>query len=138
MLHEIAVLTGPHFRYEEEALYPGLVRFFGESYVEKLYADHDGAIRGAAELVEIAGKESWSARDVERGQALVRGILPHVSDCDGLSILVERLPDSFIQNIFRVREQSLAAGLDLITWAKGVRQRAAFAETHQARAALVK
>lgn len=29
LLHQTARLTGPHFRYEEEALYPGLTELFG-------------------------------------------------------------------------------------------------------------
>jgi len=44
LLHHTAVLTGPHFRYEEEALYPNLVDILGEEYVEKLLGDHDRVI----------------------------------------------------------------------------------------------
>jgi hypothetical protein len=41
---EVARVTGPHFRYEEEALYPALVPVFGPDYIEKLLGDHDLAM----------------------------------------------------------------------------------------------
>src|SRR5574340_164669 len=54
---QVARLTGPHFRYEEESLYPALVDIFGPDYIDKLLADHDQAIANAARLVELAGRE---------------------------------------------------------------------------------
>ncbi|HKJ69916.1 MAG TPA: hemerythrin domain-containing protein, partial [bacterium] len=36
LLNKTAELTGPHFRYEEEALYPGLVGICGKGYIESL------------------------------------------------------------------------------------------------------
>jgi hypothetical protein len=51
LLRQAAALTGPHFRYEEEYLYPGLVQIFGEEYIEKLLGDHGVAIGTAKKLV---------------------------------------------------------------------------------------
>lgn len=118
LLQRIARLTGPHFRYEEEALYPALVQIFGRAYVRRLFTDHDTAIHSAQRLMELAGRDSWSEAEAEEGVALVRGILPHVSDCDGLSIMVERLPDEQVSGILAARERSNAAGLDLLSWAR--------------------
>ncbi len=84
LLGQIAALTGPHFRYEEESLYPSLVTIFGSEYVEQLLGDHDRVIGSAHKLVELAGKPSLTDADVAAAVRLVRGILPHVSDCDGL------------------------------------------------------
>src|SRR6516165_5355764 len=53
VLSEVARITGPHFRYEEEALYPALVPVFGPEYIEKLLGDHDFAIASARRLVEL-------------------------------------------------------------------------------------
>src|SRR5215471_16796145 len=53
LLSEVARITGPHFRYEEEALYPALVPVFGSDYVEKLLGDHDFAIASASRLAEL-------------------------------------------------------------------------------------
>ncbi len=123
LLEQAAVLTGPHFRYEEEALYPALVQIFGEAYIEHLFGDHDRAIGGAKRLVELAGKTPLEDDDVEEAIGLVRSILPHVSDCDGLSIMVELLEDGSVQSILDARAGSLEAGLDLLRWAREVRER---------------
>lgn len=123
LLEQTATLTGPHFRYEEETLYPALTTIFGESYVEHLFAEHDGAIERARALVGLAQQESLADADVSRAVRFLREILPHVSDCDGLSVMVEVLPEEQVQSILAARERSRRAGLDLLSWATTVRGR---------------
>jgi len=123
LLNQIAALTGPHFRYEEESLYPSLVEIFGQEYVEKLLEDHDGAIRSAGRLIQLSNKDPLTEEDIAEATRLIRGILPHVSDCDGLSIMVERLPSTKVQHILDARDRSLQEGLNLVDWAGRVRQR---------------
>ncbi len=123
LLNEVAALTGPHFRYEEDALYPALVKIFGEEYVEELLSAHDGAIGMAEALVALAEKEALTDDDVTNAAGLIRRVLPHVSDCDGLSIMVELLPEDEIRSILETRERSLDAGLDLLQWSREVRSR---------------
>jgi hypothetical protein len=125
LLDRVAQLTGPHFRYEEESLYPGLVEIFGPEYIDKLLGDHDAAIGTAKELVDVAQKDSLSAEDAATAIRWVRSILPHVSDCDGLSIMVERLADQKIKAIFTARDRAQKESLDLLTWAAKVRGRPA-------------
>ncbi len=122
LLGKIAGLTGPHFRYEEETLYPSLVQIFGAEYVDSLIDDHDGAISGARRLVELAGGNLGDT-EVDEARKIIRGILPHVSDCDGLSIMVERLEDQEVAGILANRDSSLAENLDLLTWDDTVRTR---------------
>lgn len=123
LLNQTATLTGPHFRYEEEALYPALVEIFGEEYIEKLLSDHDRAIGTAKVLIDLAGKERFTDGDIAKAVRLVRSVLPHVSDCDGLSIMVERLPASTVDSVLEARARSGRAGLDLLQWASQVRTR---------------
>jgi hypothetical protein len=125
LLGQIAALTGPHFRYEEESLYPNLVDVFGVEYVDKLLGDHDGAIRTARRLVELASLDRLDDAQVAEAVAGARSILPHVSDCDGLSIMVERFPDERIDTILDTRQRALTADVDLLTWAGGIRNRPA-------------
>ncbi|HEU5161328.1 MAG TPA: hemerythrin domain-containing protein [Streptosporangiaceae bacterium] len=125
LISAIAAATGPHFRYEEEAMYPQLVDIFGDAYVDKLLADHDGAIRNARELLDLAGNSVLTAEQADRGVELTRQILPHVSDCDGLSIMVETLPEEAVGRILTARRAARAAGLDLLTWAATERDRGA-------------
>lgn len=122
-LGQVAALAGPHFRYEEESLYPALVPIFGEPYIESLFGAHDGAIAGARRLVELAGSDALDDAEVAEAVGIARGILPHVSDCDGLSIMVEVLPAAEVESIFAARERSLGEGLDLLRWADEVRSR---------------
>ncbi|MFB4307155.1 hemerythrin domain-containing protein [Actinomadura sp. GTD37] len=115
--------TGPHFRYEEESMYPQLVAIFGAEYVAKLLADHDGAIRNVQRLYTLTGHDRLTPRQAERGIELTRQILPHVSDCDGLSIMVETLPEDTVDAILTTRRHARAAGLSLLTWAATARER---------------
>lgn len=123
LLSGAAAYVGPHFRYEEECLYPVLTEFLGEEHIEHLLADHDSAIGAAAQLVVLAGKDSLGDADVAEARKLIREILPHVSDCDGLSLLVEVLEDEKVKSILDARDRSLQAGLDLFRWANEVRER---------------
>lgn len=123
LLGQAAAFVGPHFRYEEESLYPALVGLFGEEYVEKLLSDHDRAIGIAQRLVEMA-QGGLSDDNVRQATRLIRGsVLPHVSDCDGLSIMVEKLSEDEVQRVLDARERSLRDGLSLFDWASQVRQR---------------
>lgn len=95
---------------------------FDPAYVDSLLDDHDGVVAGARRLVELAGGALDDA-DVAEAVAVVRGILPHVSDCDGLSIMVERLDDATVRGILDARDRSLEAGVDLLRWADEIRRR---------------
>ena len=100
-----------------------LVPIFGAGYVEKLLSDHHDSIATAARLVELAHRERLSGPEAEEAAARVRGILPHLRDCDGLSIMVELLPDEQIEAVLDTRARSLEAGLGLLEWAAELRAR---------------
>jgi hypothetical protein len=121
----VATATGPHFQYEEEAMYPELRDIFGEAYVARLLAHHDGAIRNVREVLGLARQATLTEEQAERGARLAREILPQVSDCEGLTIMVETLPDELISQILAARNAALGANLDLLTWADTQRPRGA-------------
>jgi hypothetical protein len=123
LLGAVASFAGPHFRYEEEALYPALVEIFGSEYVAELLRAHDGAIAGARRLVELSRRGTLADAEVEEAVQIIRKVLPHVSDCDGLSIMVERLPEPKVRSILAARDVSRADGLSLFEWAEQVRER---------------
>lgn len=120
-LEECTRVTGPHFRYEEEALYPALIPLFGRDYVDELLEEHDLAIDAARRLSELAGREELTQREAEEAQHLVQQMLPHVSDCDGLAIMMEVVPQSQVDEVLRARERAQQENLDLLTWAEGLR-----------------
>jgi hypothetical protein len=53
----------------------------------------------------------------------LQSILPHVTDCDGLSILIETLPEDKLRSILETRDRANERGLDLIAWAEQERDR---------------
>ncbi len=123
ILEEAAKLAGPHFRYEEETLYPYLVEIFGRDYIEKLLDDHNRIIETISTLVEFSRNEQLSDDEVQTATDLTRTILPHVSDCDGLSIMVERLSSEKVQSILQSRDRAFSENLDLFRWVNEARKR---------------
>jgi hypothetical protein len=122
LIAAVAEVTGPYFRYEE-AMYPQLTGIFGDTYAGKLLADQDGAIRDARELQRLAGHDELTEEQAGRGAELIRQILPHVSDSDGLTIMVETMPDDAADRILPARKAAQEA--DLLTWAATARERRA-------------
>lgn len=123
LLKELDIITGPHFRYEEETLYPALISIFGEPYINKLMTDHDLAIARANKLKSIIEKKEQSEDDYLEGINLVRSILPHVSDCEGLTIMVEKLSKEKIENIINSMKSSREQNIPLLKWSENLRGR---------------
>jgi hypothetical protein len=69
----------------------------------------------------MAHQSALSDEDVQRAVRYVRSVLPHVSDCDGLSIMVERLPEQEVQGVFCARAREV--NLNLLEWVDQVRGR---------------
>jgi len=109
-------LIGPHMQYEELVMYPELSVLFGREYVERMLSDHDRAFTVAATLMEIASKPEITDADVEVGNAAIQHLLPHVTDCDGLVLAIEVLPDDAQQRIFDARHQAFAGGITMMEW----------------------
>ncbi len=123
LIGQVASLTGPHFRYEEEALYPSLEQIFGDEFIEMLLIDHDGAIGTVKQLVELASQDELSSDDAREGRERIRRLLYHVSDCEGLSIMVERIPEETVASVLEARDRARSENLDLFEWAGSMRPR---------------
>lgn len=80
-----------------------------------------GAARQIGELLESPQFGESEASEVKD---LARSILPHVSDCDGLAIMVESVPEGTVGEVLETRAPSRAEGIDLLRWAEGIRQQA--------------
>jgi Hemerythrin HHE cation binding domain len=120
---EMMAHAGPHFHYEQEALYPALADIHGEDYVERLRAEHDAALEAIEELAELAEAEQLGEEETEYGRDLVRQLLPHVSDRGGLAMIMEVLPEESIKSILEVREESKRSGKSVLELAKGRKKR---------------
>ncbi len=120
---ELCVHLGPHFRYEEETLHPLLEPIVGKAQVEHLNREHDRVIVDTIYLAKLTGKERLGVSEARWGKRLVQQILPHVSDCDGLAIMVEIMPEAEVKSIFAAREAALKDNISLLEWASTIRPR---------------
>jgi hypothetical protein len=107
---------GPHMQYEEEVMYPALSTLYGDDYVTRMLEDHDRAFGVAGRLMEIASHDPITDGDVEDGERLIQGMLPHVTDCDGLVLAIEVLPEATQRKLFAARDRALAEGLTMMEW----------------------
>ncbi|MGH7932428.1 MAG: hemerythrin domain-containing protein [Candidatus Binataceae bacterium] len=128
-LTQAAALAGPHFRYEEEAFYPALIDVLDEEQVRKLISDHDRAIDAARNLARLAARNELTEQDAQSGAKYTRSLLPHVFECDGLSIMAELLPEEAMRQVLDSRDHSRGANLDLLRWANTARSHTAAPES---------
>src|SRR3972149_4645697 len=98
ILDNINKLVGPHFRYEEEALYPALKVYLGE-YVDQLLTEHDGVIQTAATCAQLLEKDHLTDEEGEQDARAAKALLIHVSNCDGLAFLSERLKKNELETL---------------------------------------
>ncbi len=123
LLNQAVKIAGPHLRYEEEALYPALKYFFHDTHIAHLLSDHDQLILTIQMLGQLAGLRQIQDEDAFKAEHYIRGVLPHISDCDGLSVMIERLPAAKVRAVLKARDRALDEGLDLLNYAAEARGR---------------
>ena len=122
ILDRINILVGPHFRYEEETLYPTLRVFLGE-HVDQLLKEHDGVINTARACAKLLSKDRLNDEEAKEAANAARALLVHVSNCDGLAILSERLDSKELQNLGEKLKAAREAGVSLLDWAETIRNK---------------
>ncbi|MBI4180838.1 MAG: hemerythrin domain-containing protein [Chloroflexi bacterium] len=122
ILGQIDTAVGPHFRYEEETLYPAMREFLGD-YVDSLIGEHDGAIDTAKTAARVLSQSSLSKEEGQVVAKAARELLVHVSNCDGLNILAERFSPEKLDELGERFAQSRAKGVPLLRWADTIRKR---------------
>ncbi|WP_277543590.1 hemerythrin domain-containing protein [Haloarcula laminariae] len=121
LVREIDAAAGPHFQYEEDALYPALIPFFGEEKVKELVAEHDEAIEAAETLAELTGQDSLSEAEKQEALRALPNIMVHVSDCDGLTVYLEKADDAVFEDIAQSMDEASEQGLTLTEYDRTVR-----------------
>ncbi len=122
ILGNINTLVGPHFRYEEEALYQTLRQFLGE-YVDQLLKEHDNVIDTAKSAAQLLSKNKLTEEETTSAIKAARSLLVHVSNCDGLGILTERLNAKELGQLAEKFIQSRKLGVPLLEWADKIRKK---------------
>lgn len=120
---KLNLVAGPHFQFEEEVLYPELIPLYGSEYINKLYIDHDLVIARVHKLKKLIDKWHLNSEECEIGKNLCEGLLPHLSDCEGLSIMVETFEEKKIDNITIAMEKARTNNMELLVWANNERNR---------------
>jgi len=121
LVEEINEAAGPHFQYEEDALYPALIQFFGEEKVKELVAEHDEAIEAAETLAEITAQDSLTEAEKQEALRALPDIMVHVSDCDGLTVYLEKADDEVFEDIADSMDEANEQGLTLTEYDQTVR-----------------
>lgn len=123
LLGKLEDIAGPHFRFEEEALYPKLIPIYGAGYINKLFTDHDMAIARFEQLRSILNKNELNNEEGNTAISMLRGLLPHLSDCEGLTIMLELFDGKRIQKIRKAMDNARTENLGLLTWSNTLRNR---------------
>jgi len=121
LVREIDETAGPHFQYEEDALYPALIPFFGKEKVKELVAEHDEAIEAARTLAELTDQNALSEAEKQEALRQLPTIMVHVSDCDGLTVYLEKADRKVFEDIAESIEDAHDQGLTLTEYDDTVR-----------------
>ena len=124
ILGNMNILVGPHFRYEEESLYPALKIFLGE-YVDQLLSEHDGVINTARTCATLLQNDNLTDKESQEAANAARALLVHVSNCDGLAILSERFSAQELNALGEKFALARKAGIPLLEWAEKIRKKSA-------------
>lgn len=122
ILDRINVLVRPFFIFEEKALYPTLKVFLGE-YAEQLVKEHDTVIDTARSCTELLKKGSLTDEEARQGIDAVRALLVHVSYCDGLAILFDRLKSEELEQLAEKLAEAGEEGAPLRDWTEKIRKK---------------
>ncbi len=121
ILGNINVFVGPHFRYEEEHLYPALRALLGE-YVDQLVSEHNTVIATAKACAQLLSKDNLTDRESDDAVKAAMAILVHVSNCDGLAILSERFTKKELDDLGKKFAEARKKGVPLLEWADKIRK----------------
>lgn len=126
----VDLVSGPHWRWEEEALYPAL-RQFSDELVEGLMKEHDEFINAVAELTTLLRKtgrfkfrrEVLAPQGWERARWLTQPLIYHLATCDGLIMWTEIMGEEERQTIKQAIFAARRDNIPLLTWAQNHRER---------------
>lgn len=97
LLEHLDEIMGLHFMVEEEVLYPALGEYFTRDYINKLIEDHDLAFNVLTTIKQ--GLSSGKLTGIPEIENMLQQLLSHITSCDGLSLVIEKLPRSKIDEL---------------------------------------
>lgn len=122
ILVQLDRLVGPHFRWEEECLYPIMEKFFGRQYHLYLLSAHDRIVKRAKELLEVLKKGSISSEEAKTLVDIIRNeILPHPIECEGITLFAEKLTEKELERLRVNLERNRRENVPLLEWADKIK-----------------
>lgn len=122
-LKKLDKLTGPHFRYEEETLFPALMEIYDSMYVNKLFTDHDLVIMHIKKLCSTLNQPDLTEEDYTIAIKQVKSVLPIVSSCESISAMIEKFNDRLIEKLNDTHNKAYHDNFSLFKWSETVRKR---------------
>ena len=115
-------LVGPHFRWEEESLYPIMEKFFGRQYYLYLLSAHDRIVKRAKELLEVLKKGSISPEEAKVLAGIIRNeVLPHPIECEGITLFAEKLTEEELERLRVDLERARRENVPLLEWSDKIK-----------------
>lgn len=116
-LRQVRGFLGPHFRYEEVAIFPVLRDRLGNARVRRLQKRHEEAVDSVRSLSDLLDAGLDDAIRADRAEAHAQELLLLVTATAGQTLLIEAFPLGALKTILDEREQALVDGMDLLEWA---------------------
>ena len=85
--------------------------------------EHDGVIDTARACTELLKKDTLTDEETKQAAGAARELLVHVSNCDGLAILTERLKPEELDQLSEKFAYAREAGIPLLEWSETVRKK---------------
>jgi hypothetical protein len=123
LLGSIIAFIGPHFRYEEESLFPVFAANGCRERIDRLLVERDLAIGAIERLVALARSEPLGQEDRTSAQRWLGVVFAHLINCEALAMATESLPDDVWDAVVENRDRALRAHVGLVDWATWLRER---------------
>jgi RND superfamily putative drug exporter len=108
LAEQLRRLAEPHFRYEQQALFPQLVDPLGAEYVKGLYTAQEGVFQALGRIERLAGSGASPASAAAEMRRLVRSARSSLITCDAAAEVLERGPAESADRVLAARELALA------------------------------
>jgi len=137
-IETMAELVGPHFHYEQQALYPALAEVLGDEQAQTLFEEHAQAVEAARQLAELAEQEALDEEAAAQGAELARQLLPHVEGMDDVVAVIEVMEPETVKKIHKAQKEAKRTKPTLAAVAKGVKKKASRRPVRKAAATKVR
>lgn len=111
---ELNAVAGPHIEFEERFLYPQVARTRGDTYLSRLYDEHDEVVAVLADIIDGSETAPHEPRRLDRSTvsrwvATLRGGIDHASACGTLLGELKSLSEpqqlEFLDRLNRLRDR---------------------------------